>query len=326
MKPIPYKYHPTTITVVDDDKDLLNSITLALVDKFKCECFTSASEAKKFLLKNHKQQKLAESSPLNAYYGNVSSDLSVDVNISHIYQDIFNQKRFQQSCIAILDYDMPKTNGLDLATALKAEMPVKVIMLTGAADQGTAINAFNHQKIDRFILKSTPDYTEKLLQYIAELQLDCFLETSKAVLDSLNSNGNFPLQNKGFIDIFHQTCQENEIVEYYLLEESGSLLLLNAAGKATWLIARNEEDMQMFYELARDEYAPENTLKALKDREKIAFFLNRDGYIPPFEDWKFEKAIPLKKEGIYYCVLKGKDGYDLDVDKIYSYQKFLDAN
>lgn len=324
MKLIPYQFYPTTVAIVDDDEELLLALTLALVSQVKCQPFSSAIEAKKSLVNYYKAQLEKQQNPLALSYTNPSVSLSVDIDISMIRQILFNRQRFEQIHVVVVDYDIPEMNGLELARYLKSQTELKIIMLTGAADQETAIKAFNDKEIDRFIFKNAPDYKERLLKYIAELQLEYFVDMTRGLLDSLATTEGHPLQNLEFIKLFEKVCLDNNIVEYYLLDESGSFVMCDATGKPTWLIVRTEEDMEMFYELANDEGdAPKKLVESLKNREVIALFPDEGSINFPAEKWHFEKALLVKGAEIYYCILKENPSVDMDFKKICSYEQFL---
>ncbi len=95
------------------------------------------------------------------------------------------------------------------------------------------------------------------------------------VLEPLMAQGSHPLQDKYFHALFHQTMEEWEITEFYLLDESGSFLMLDACGQATWLLVRTEADMELFDDMANMESdVPDTLLKTLGNREKLYFCRN----------------------------------------------------
>ncbi len=95
---------------------------------------------------------------------------SVNIEIAQIYQELWDRQRFTRTAILIVDYDMPGLNGLELARRLKSKLAIKVMLLTGEADQQTAITAFNQGEIDRFLPKSAADCNERLIQYVHQLR------------------------------------------------------------------------------------------------------------------------------------------------------------
>ncbi len=316
-------YHPTTLTLVDDDHDFLVGLALALDDHFHCNTFTSPDEVETFFHAHHLKQ--IEN---NINYLNITergwSDLQMDVQINSIYRQVFNPHRFAKYCILIIDYDMPSRNGLDLARALKTALPVKIILLTGEADRETAIMAFNAKEIDRFVSKSEAGYHRKLIRYVQELQRDYFIEQSIAILKSLDIQEVRPLQEPAFIRLFESICEQYGCVEYYLLDESCSFLLLDAEGHETWLILRSPMDMESYFELAEDEdeTIQKNILKSLKNHSKLAFLRQGSEGIQPVNQWLFIEAHSLPGTDMFYGLLHGKIGYEKP-EKIQTYSEFL---
>ncbi len=323
MQSIPCFYHPTTVILIDDDQDFLDSLQLALAPHYKTKAFISPQTAQQFIEEDYKKYLARKNNYLKVAYESLA-EFHVSVAISSIYQMLFDLHRFAQVMVAIIDYDMPETNGLDLARQLKAQTPIKIIMLTGEADQSIAVRALNHQVIDCFILKSAKSHTKELLKHCARLQQDYFVELSRGILESLNSEGKHPLQDRDFISMFHRLCTARHIVEFYLVDESGSFILLNATGQPTWLIVRTQSDMQTFYELAENETNTSTKLLiALRNREKIVRFQSLKEADTSVESWILHDATQLAHKEIYYCVLQGSEGYDMDIHRVESYTDFL---
>ncbi len=328
MHKIPAFYHPTTLTLVDDDPDFLVGLALALDDYFHCNIFTSPDEAETFY-HNHYPKQIGNNPNYLNIAGRGWSDLQMDVQINSIYRQVFNPQRFTKCCILIIDYDMPSRNGLDLARALKAAFPVKIILLTGEADRETAIMAFNAKEIDRFVSKSEAGYHRKLIRYVQELQQDYFIEQSIAILKFLDIQEVRPLQEPAFIRLFESICEQYRCVEYYLLDESCSFLLLDAEGHETWLILRSPVDMQSYFELAEDEDEDEEEtiqkgiLKSLKNHSKLAFFRQGSEGIQRVNEWLLMEAHSLSGTDMFYGLLHGKIGYECKPEKILTYSYFL---
>ncbi len=317
MQAISCFYHPTTIVLIDDNVDFLNNLMLSISPYYRCLPFFSPQQAQEFLQKNHEKHssenylKLAYSTPA----------LQVEIKLEDIYQQVFNRHRFDQTVICVVDYDMPEIDGLALAKTLKNTLPIKVIMLTGEADHSTAVRAFNQNVIDSFVLKSALDYPQQLLSYFAQLQQAYFLSSSTSILESLTSQPQHPLQDQDFIVLFQQLCLEHQIIEYYLVDESGSFLLLDAAGNKFWLMVRTEADMQTCADLAESDDMPE-LAQSFVSHQKIASFPNPQEQFSPAKTWRVSNAIQLKNKPIYYCLLKNEENYALNRE-IVSYADFL---
>ncbi|HVV67818.1 MAG TPA: response regulator [Gammaproteobacteria bacterium] len=320
---IPALYHPTQILLLDDDAEFINSLSLSLADQFKCRLFTSPELAQQFLLDNHHWQQA-----LRAKYVQMNeeefSQFSVNIEIFNIHLEMFNPKRFERAGILVVDYDMPSMNGLEVARILRSKLPIKIILLTGEADQNTAVEAFNQREIDRFLLKSHPDYHTQLVRYINELQQDYFAEISAAVLEPLIVQENHPLQDNHYRELFENLKIKHQIIEYYLLDDSGSFLMLNTNAEPTWLIARTPADMALFYDMAAIERKiPKKILASLANKTKLICLPPDSRVVPPFSDWFIQDATSLSDGKIYYCVIVGWYGHNSLSQPITSYHTFL---
>lgn len=324
MDTIPFLYHPTTLALVDDAPFFLEGLAGSLEGQFRCLLFSSASEAKAGIWNAYQGNQSQANKYLSRTYGGESS-LAVNIETSKIREEIYNAQRFSLPVISIIDYGMPQEDGLKLARALKAIMPVKIIMLTGEAEQETVIKAFNNREIDRFVPKGGFRYKEMLLEYIQQLQRDYFVESSRELLSFLNNQPDHPLRDADFTQLFYKVIEENQAVEYYLLDESPSFLLLDQSAKnPVWFIARTEEDFQFSLDLAIAHEVPLAQRALLEARKNLLICDDINGRILPPEEWLFVEASQLGNKLIYYSVIKGNEELlRLDSKKIFSYAQFL---
>jgi len=330
MSPVACCSFPTTLLVLDDDQELLENIQYVLLDKYKCKCvcISDQNAAHNILSKNSGWTKSLLEKGVSQVFSEDEPDpsvISVSLNVSLLKKQISNLERFKHIAIAIVDYDMPKKNGLEFIRELN-DPQLKVIMLTGKATPDTVIKAFNDKEIQRYVSKGEPDYLKKVFQYINELQTEFFLDFSKFILDSLKESQNKIFQNKSFIDLFNKIVRENEIVEYYLLDESGSFLMLDAAGNnQIWLIIKPKSDILYFYELAQDDSSlPAETLKKLKEHKLLTHFKTFKESNTPAHTWHFLEAQPLDKENeFYYAIAKNDKNFQIKRSDIKAYQEFL---
>lgn len=268
--------------------------------------------------------------PPEKYYPNTClhpdyglNGLQVAIDLQPIYQHVFNPYRFKQNLICVVDYDMPELNGLILSAQLKALFPVQIIMLTGEADHITAVRAFNDHAIDGFVLKSQADYIQLLLQHCQQLHRNAFMTATQPLVSSLILQAkHHPLQDADFTVLFNEICQKHQIVEYYLIDDSGSFLLLDTQGVAHWLLVRTEEDTRTFAALAEDDEMPA-LAKKLTQHQIIARYPTLTNITAPAQTWKTYPAQQLKNKPIYYCLVDQTQGYKLGKKKIQGYEEFL---
>lgn len=176
---------PTTLLVLDDNQNLLDNIELTFNDKYKCICTSDPIKAHDILNKNRGWTKsLLEKGIYRVYPPEDTSVFSLSVDVLLLKKQIYNPDRFKYTAIAIVDYDMPRKNGLEFIQELN-DPQIKVIMLTGKATPDTVIKAFNDKKIHRYVSKGDTDSLQKVSQYVNELQVDFFCDFSAFILDSL---------------------------------------------------------------------------------------------------------------------------------------------
>lgn len=327
-------YYPTTVLMVDDNADLLKDIAFGLMSgprKYKSRYSTVPQEIIDMLKKQEDtpQSFIAKYTATAEEYFDTAKTI-VRIDIPAIHQILYETPlRFDQYVVLIVDYAMPDMNGLALCQHIRQvlKLPIKIIMLTGEADQTTAVQAFNDKAIDRFVLKSDPDYIRKILEYLHELHMEYFEEITRAMLAVSPVYQQILWKDSQFLEFFNTTAHQHQAVEYYLLEESGSFLFLDARKNVTRLIIKTEEDILHLYELAADDRsAPAAVIEGLKQCKKLAYFSEGESDSLPVKQWHLYDTQPLP--GVhagYYAILKGIADHPLEMDKITSYQEFLNA-
>ena len=324
---------PTTLLVLDDDQDILKNIKYALSSQYKCICTSDIAQAEDILTKNRGWTKsLFGKGVSRIYQDDDPSIFSMSMDVPLIKKQVYNPDRFKHLAIIIVDYDMPGKNGLEFIRGL-SDTQIKIIMLTGKAEQKTVIKAFNEREIHRYVSKADPDNLQTISQYIKELQDEFFFDFSKFILDSFltaKESETKIFKDESFITLFNKIIEENDIVEYYLLEESGSFFFQDAtAENQIFLIAKSKGDMQEYYELAEDDEAvPPDVVTKLKECKLIPCFNKPRDKIESAKYWNFVEAKPLNaKKKYYYAILnKDKDNYfKIDRSRIKSYQEFLSS-
>lgn len=317
---------PTTLMVLDDDTEFLESIRIFMSKKYKCFCANNADNARDILLKNRGWTKNLLKKGVSRVYDQEDISLfSVGTDIGLLKDQVYNPNRFKNIAIVMVDYDMPNINGLEFVRSLR-DSQIKVIMLTGKAKQETVIKAFNDHEIHRYVSKGDPDYLKKILQYLDELQTEFFFDFSKFILDSIKQSESQVFENKSFIALFNKIVRENEIVEYYLLDESGSFLMLDASAQnQVWFIVKSKENIDHFYELAKNERdMPTDVVKKLKDYELLTQFKTKDEERAAATSWHFVEAQPLdNKKQYFYAIIKNNEHFQMERSRIKSYQEFL---
>lgn len=326
---VPCCYFPTLTLLIDDNARFLQGLQKFLGKDQNAMPFDNSVKVFDFI----SRLRDANNAPLYARLSlkegdNNLTDTLIDVDIPGILEILQNSNRFEEFSVIIVDYAMPGMNGLEVSRKIKKETPapIKVIMLTGEADENTAISAFNEGDIDRFIKKSAEDCLEKVKEYLADLCLKYFQDLSKTVKEAFRAKSNFVLEESEFINVFNKIVTENEIIEYYLIDDSGSFIMLDKSGNVTRLIVKTQEDMATLYEIALydDDKTPGEILKKLENCTVLPYFPDKESELMPAKDWQLREAIHIKgKKDYYYTIIKGVKDYPLEIQNISSYSQYL---
>ncbi len=232
IKKLPFFYHPTAAIFVDDQEAFIHS-TLAIVDNLTdCRSFLDPKEALKYIksidvgadfvtaLRQEDQERLVliSQKALAKYMGSLD--------------------RFSLETTLIIDYAMPKLNGIELCEAIEKKN-FKKIMLTGEAGSDIAIKALNSHLIDRFIHKNSPKVFEELNQDLLELRAEFFEAFGQEISVHMATLPGF-LSTEAFSEFFKQLFNKLKGVEYYLINRLGDFLIFDEQGHATWLCMRDK--------------------------------------------------------------------------------------
>jgi FixJ family two-component response regulator len=331
LKHIPAAYYPTTVLAVDDSLTFLENLKLMLSDSFSLEPYSSSHE-----IVLHLNHLLKEPNLINQTIHNIEDDVlehrKFDINISNIKNIAKNPRRFEQNSVLLLDFSMPGINGKQVANILK-NLPIQKILLTGETDSEIPIDLFNTGLIHQYLNKQDPQLEKKLKHAIQQLQMRYFQNITSDIIEGIveknqqeSPTGSSCLNNSTFIEFFLNHLQVNNIVEFYLINASGSYLMLNANAEPSWLIVKAEDDMQVLDDLALEK--PSNLNAELKqmiaDRKLLFYNANNDNNI----DWSTslypaEKIVCGKSNYYYSYITKDKLKSRNSPTISFSYREYL---
>ncbi len=318
-------YYPTSLILVDDNKKFLQSLRLGLSD-YSCYFYENPKKALDFLNDSYKYEPFINRSLLSEEDNHVEQPVA-GLNIKKIHHEIYNSSRYEEISVLLADYSMPYKNGSEFCKEIQSKYLQKV-MLTGEASNELAIAAFNEGIINKFILKSSIGFLNVIMNNIQELQENYFITLTDIALSKINKNNILAIiEDPVFIELFNNLCKKHQIVEYYLLDEQGSYLLLDKNKKMKWLIVKKESEMKNLINFAAFEEAPEPILNALQNRDKLPYFHTEIELNKPPSEWEeyLYPAIKLHgKELYYYSFIDDLTPLNMEMEKILSYSNFLD--
>jgi len=328
---IPAYYYPTTTLLIDDSKAFLTNFSLQLQNDLAIKLLSSSREALAYIEAAHDSSHVSQRSVdvSQETDGNPITNHTITLDLSSIQEEIYNARRFSEVAVVVVDYNMPLIDGLEFCRQL-AGSPIKKILLTGKGDEKTAVAAFNEGLIDHFIQKNNEDVVSLVNENIKKLQIRYFQQMTENMHAILTQESSSIISDPVFCEFFHKLCKQNNIVEYYLLELTGSFLMLDRNANPSLLIVKCYEDLNIHYEFAKDNDAPKEILQAIRAGREIPFAWQADDYFCSLkvEDWG-KQLFPAKeikgKETCYYSFVRKVNDSPLDKDRINSYNQYLAA-
>ena len=280
MKPkrvLPY-YHPTSVCLIDDNASYLDSLSLHIPDDWPFKTFHSPFDALDYLNNPQRPRALAQRC-FTAQGGQFGVDLS------QLELEVSRTDRFEDVALAVVDYAMPSMNGLEMCANL-IDDNLRIVLLTGVADEALAVEAFNAGLIHRFIRKAVIEEWGSLFAEISQMRTDYFYKSCASLIAGLESMPGHFTHNPNFADYFDSLCAELNIAEYYLVTNPAGYLMITREGKAYRLVAATPSDLEQQVRLCDQFNAPEKYRQGLVSGQLLAYFFD-DAADMTFEkiDW-----------------------------------------
>jgi CheY-like chemotaxis protein len=324
---IPTCYFPSTALFLDDSHDFLLNFVLQLDEGVAYRIFEDPRKALDYIHNKSCELDLISQHCLSEYketkkYSALNHTVNLD--LAAIHAEVYNPHRFSEISVVVVDYAMPGMDGLEFCRRIQ-NSNIKKILLTGQADEKLAIEAFNEGLIHRYIKKSDIKAAELITKSIYELQLQYFQAMSDMIVRMLSITSPSCLHDKNFAEFFKQLREENGIVEYYLVDNSGSFLMLDDDANVSFLVIKNADDIRAHYDLALEHGANKDILEQLASGEKIPGFWQGHSK-SQWQEW-CNYLVPahrfISNEIYYYAYLQG-NVMDVRQQKILSYHRYLE--
>ena len=286
---LPY-YHPTTVCFVDDNELFLKSLELALPEDCAHMTFPSGSSALEVINHTSNVTSLADRCIEPAHLGQAD----VRLNLHVLEQEIARKDRFRDISVVLVDYAMPGMTGLEFCQQVKNK-DLQIVLLTGAANESTAVDAFNDGLIDRYIQKGDLDTWDKIGTIIEQLKQQYFLKNAASLFASRNES---PIKFRNipeFGDYFRKLLRSQSIVEYYLAANPMGYLMLRANGSLCRLVILSETERLLQILVAEKYSAPPAILHKMRSKKYICYFAEHpQDYVHEQYPWG-EVLIPAKE-------------------------------
>jgi CheY-like chemotaxis protein len=177
--------------------------------------------------------------------------------------------RYGLPSIAVVDYAMPAANGLEVLQA-SPPWPSYRVLLTGKADEHTAVAAFNDGLIDRYVTKQTPDLVQQLISALRQ-RYNAPMDFHEGIWRNvLRRSQQLALQDRAVQQALIGWLKAQNCLEYVVLPEPFGLLALDAAGYAHWLQFEMYKDLAAAVDLAKAAGHDEASLSAIAQGQALS--------------------------------------------------------
>lgn len=326
-------YYPTTVVAVDDNETVLRNLELKIGKNIPCITFSDPYKALDFMKVQMERSDVLKNiigvDEHSEQYSHISSQIPIQCDISKILQHVMNKDRFSEISVLVVDYAMPGLNGEELCKQLKRKKsnPIKIIMLTGEADEPTAIKLFNLGIIDKFFMKSQVDVHEALESAIVAMSKHYFYDVNYPLVRAISSDDDSALGDPEFITFFNKLCEDISASSYYLIETSGSFFLTDNASNPTWLIIRTIKELEEIADQIESQNS-EELIDSIRKGEVVPYFVDSevDYYDNPEKLKKSlykAKLLKGKKDYAYAILKEAPFGFPLKADKIMSLDEYI---
>jgi CheY-like chemotaxis protein len=178
-------------------------------------------------------------------------------------------QRYGLPSIAVVDYAMPGANGLEVLKVSPPWPPYRVL-LTGKADEHTAVEAFNDGLIDRYVTKQHPDLVQQLIGTLRQYYSAPMDFHEGIWRNALRRSQNQVLQDRAVQQSLVDWLKQHDCMEYVVLPEPFGLLALDAGGQAHWLQFEMHKDLTAAVDLASAAGHDAFTLQAIAQGQMLS--------------------------------------------------------
>ena len=275
--------HQTKVVFIDDDKDQIDALRDAMsLSEVNGEYYTKAEEA------------------LKDINDNIDDTEQRQLVLGNIFQQFKKSRCKNKISTVISDYSMPNITGLDVLHEIQDKNIYK-LLYTGVADEKIGVRELNKGNIDIYYNKG--DSIEELISIIKKGEIAYFQRLlSNAfykIKDNMYTN---ILESKVFDKFFTDILIANNIVEFCLVDENGSFILIDRNQNIYTLLVMSTSSLGAQIEVAKEKKCSNYVINSMKDISKMF-------YISKFHEIKQKNGIDCKKldcekETIQYSLLK----------------------
>lgn len=307
--------YPTTVVIIDDNQDFLDSLVPVLPHKQNVyKLFNDPNLGERYF-KDYTTQK----EELFKVDLNDDDEYEIHLKTHSIFQNLYNENRFNQISTVIVDYELNGRNGLEILSKIQDKNMYK-ILLTGVADENIAIDAFNRGLIDQYVKKQDSYLMiEKLKELIEENNFQ-FFQRKISNIDKIIKDNILPLilYNDQFKELIDNFIKEYNMIEYYICNSTGNIVFMDGNKNIGMLCVYDEETMHDISTMLREDESY-SFLNINKNTKQVICYV--EGITTEFSEKSILPARKLELDEAYYYAFANNINVK-NLDKIISFNEF----
>lgn len=255
----PLYHRPSALVFLDDETPYLEMLAIVLPHDW---CIRFHTRMRDYLAQINAQAQLWEDDV--AQHQDIINQWYKGKSLPGLVLDYWHKQneRYGLPSIAVVDYAMPAANGLEVLKASPPWPPYRVL-LTGKADEHTAVAAFNDGLIDRYVTKQNPDLVQQLISVLRQ-HYNAPMDFHEGIWRNvLRRSQQQALQDRVVQQALTEWLKKYDCVEYVVMPEPFGLLALDSAGHAQWLQFEMHSDLSAAADLAKAAGHDEATIAAI---------------------------------------------------------------
>ncbi|MDR1474901.1 MAG: hypothetical protein LBI30_00015 [Holosporales bacterium] len=252
---------------------------------------------------------------------------SIPTSIFDLPDILYDPARFQKPLAVIVDYFPRKPelirDEIQLCRLIKDLNIGKIVVAPHISKKNYGI-LFGEKLVDGFVCKLDPiDIIGNLNAGMLRLQSKCFTSRSRFVFTEKHTF----LSDRAYVDLFNQIYRNTHSVEYYLVDDNGSYVMLDDRANAHALFIRTQEETNNLVNLLFYQGVPQSLINDLNHGIKILCYRpQRHSLIPPISEVEKFLVNASKLENdvnkYYYAITQNVDNINLDRSRIVSFADY----
>ncbi len=227
ISPLPFIKTHARVAFLDDDAQLLDALATSLTG-LNAQFFTQQRDLDDALARTRAARQ-ADKALWNSF-----AESDTPNRMGKVFAYLTSPGRSAIFHIIVVDHMMPGERGRDFCARHRDEGVFR-ILLTGAADDHLAVEAFNAGDIDYFVPKQTPGLRSKLSNVLDETQTRLHAEIVRRIRSIADPEAIAALDTPSVQRSLKSVLKDFHVSEYVLLPQPLGIAAITTGSKLLWL-------------------------------------------------------------------------------------------